>query len=369
MLTKADDYPIHQLPEPIATAGTDRNFYDRYFFNGYTMDGAHFFAVAMGIYPHLNVIDAAFSVVQDGKQHNLRASRILGSERMDTRVGPISIEVVEPLKTLRVRVADNEHSISADLTFRARAPAIEEPRFVYRSGPRTIMDYTRLTQNGTYEGFFSVGGKRIAVDATMFQGTRDRSWGVRPIGAPDSQPVAPPPRPQFYWLWGPANFSDRITLYHINADATGKPWNTAAVMAMTGADGAITHFTSCRSDVVFKSGTRHAKSATVHLTDAKGEVWRLEYTPKWDFSMSGIGYTHPQWGHGHYKGPEAVGYDVYDFGTRNEKDFLHLHVQAFSTVRLFGPNDFMRPGAGILEQLIIGAHAPSGFKDLMDFAP
>ncbi len=35
MLTKADDYPVHQLPEPIATSGTDRNFYDRYFFNGY----------------------------------------------------------------------------------------------------------------------------------------------------------------------------------------------------------------------------------------------------------------------------------------------------------------------------------------------
>ncbi len=27
MLTKADDYPIHQLPEPIATSGTDRNFH------------------------------------------------------------------------------------------------------------------------------------------------------------------------------------------------------------------------------------------------------------------------------------------------------------------------------------------------------
>ncbi len=26
MLTKADDYPVHQTPEPIAFAGTDRNF-------------------------------------------------------------------------------------------------------------------------------------------------------------------------------------------------------------------------------------------------------------------------------------------------------------------------------------------------------
>jgi hypothetical protein len=30
MLTRGDDYPIHQTPEPIAYAGTDRNFYDRY---------------------------------------------------------------------------------------------------------------------------------------------------------------------------------------------------------------------------------------------------------------------------------------------------------------------------------------------------
>ncbi|WP_293542506.1 hypothetical protein, partial [Phenylobacterium sp.] len=29
MLTKGDDFPIHQTPEPIAVSGTDRNFYDR----------------------------------------------------------------------------------------------------------------------------------------------------------------------------------------------------------------------------------------------------------------------------------------------------------------------------------------------------
>src|SRR5580692_13109132 len=132
MLTKADDYPVHQLPEPIATSGTDRNFYDRYFFNGYTMDGHVFFAVALGVYPHLNVMDAAFSVIVDGVQHNLRASRLLNMERMDTKVGPISVEVIEPLKTLRVRVGDNPHGIEADLTFHARAKAAEEPRFTYR---------------------------------------------------------------------------------------------------------------------------------------------------------------------------------------------------------------------------------------------
>ena len=106
--------------EPIATSGTDRNFYDRYFFNGYTMDGHVFFAVALGVYPHLNVMDASFTVIADGVQHNLRASKLLKMERMDTTVGPITVEVVEPLNKLRVKVGKNEHGIEADLLFQAR---------------------------------------------------------------------------------------------------------------------------------------------------------------------------------------------------------------------------------------------------------
>jgi len=88
MLTKADDFPIHQTPEPVAHAGTDRNFYDRYFFNGYSPDGATYFAVAFGVYPHLNIADAHFSVIRDGVQSCLHASKVLHSERLDLQVGP-----------------------------------------------------------------------------------------------------------------------------------------------------------------------------------------------------------------------------------------------------------------------------------------
>ena len=28
MLTQADDFPVHQTPEPIAVGPTDRNFYE-----------------------------------------------------------------------------------------------------------------------------------------------------------------------------------------------------------------------------------------------------------------------------------------------------------------------------------------------------
>ena len=102
MLSKADGYPIHQSPEPIAYAGQSRNFYDRYFFNGYDIEGDTFFALGMGIYPHLDVIDAGFSLIRDGVQYNILSSRALGMERMETAVEGIQVEVVERSEERRV---------------------------------------------------------------------------------------------------------------------------------------------------------------------------------------------------------------------------------------------------------------------------
>ncbi|HBB54812.1 MAG TPA: hypothetical protein DCZ49_01335, partial [Hyphomonadaceae bacterium] len=155
-------------PDPVAYAGTDRNFYDRYFFNGYSPDGSTFFAAAFGVYPHLDVADAHFCVVRDGVQHCLHASRRLGMERMELTCGPIRIAVLEPLQSLRVTVAGE--GIAADPPFSGRAFPIEEPRFTWRVGPRTVMDYTRLTQNGHYAGWIEVDGVRAPLAAGYLLG-------------------------------------------------------------------------------------------------------------------------------------------------------------------------------------------------------
>ncbi|MDO9128185.1 MAG: hypothetical protein Q7U42_15075, partial [Parvibaculum sp.] len=44
----------------------------------------------------------------------------------------------------------------------------------------------------------------------------------------------------------------------------------------------------------------------------------------------------------------------------------HLHIQAFSDAVMTLPDGSTRQGCGILEQMIIGPHAPSGFKDILD---
>src|SRR3546814_11176224 len=101
MLTKGDDYPLHQTSEPMAFAGTDRNFYDRYFFNGASPDGSVFFAAAMGFYPQLGIVDASFCVIVDGVQHNLRASRRPAGERLDLPVCPIGLANAAPSERVK----------------------------------------------------------------------------------------------------------------------------------------------------------------------------------------------------------------------------------------------------------------------------
>lgn len=368
MLTKGDDYPLHQTPEPIAYSDSNRNFYDRYFFNGYSRDGELFFAAALGVYPQVNIMDAAFSVVHDGVQHDVHASRILHMERLDTRVGPVSVEVIEPLRVLRVRCDDRDNGIRADLTFHARALPVEEPRFRRRVGSALSMDYTRLTQNGTWEGFVDVQGTRFDITRDAFRGTRDRSWGIRGIGARDSQRNPYAERPQFYWLWCPLNFDDCATLYHLNADADGEPWNTNGVICPLLGKGEPQVMTSVSSQLEFKSGTRHAKSARIDFGAPGGQSFQIEVKPQYEFFMRGLGYTHPDWGHGAYKGELETGYEAMRLSEVNPAKTAYFHVQAIAEATLSGDGP-ERHGRGILEQLIIGPHGPSGFKDLADLAP
>ena len=60
MLNKLDDYPVHQTPEPLGQhSSSDRNIYDRTWFNGYAKDSSYYFGLGMAIYPHRHVLDAA----------------------------------------------------------------------------------------------------------------------------------------------------------------------------------------------------------------------------------------------------------------------------------------------------------------------
>jgi hypothetical protein len=354
MLTKGDDYPIHQTPEPIAYAGSDRNFYDRYFFNAYAPDGSVFVAVAFGVYPALNVADAHVAVVEGGVERCLHASRVLGMERMDISVGPVRIEIVEPLQVLRV-VVERAEGIAAELTFEGRAFPIEEPRFMRRIGPRLFMDYTRLTQNVRVSGWVEADGRRH--EAKGWVGTRDRSWGIRPVGAPDPQPSPGAGAPQFFWQWTPVNFDDRSVFYHVNADAEGKPWNTRAVILPDGAgpDGGW-HTESARMEIDLRPGTRHASRGTLTIPLEQGAA-TVTFEPLGTFLMRGVGYG-GEWRHGALKGELAVAREDIDLKAADMSALPNLHIQEICRTTLSAPGEPERVGVGIFEQLVLGPYRP-----------
>ena len=362
MLTRLDDYPLHQTAEPIAQPATgDRNFYDRYFFNGYSRAGDFFFAAALGVYPNRRVMDAAFSVVQGGQQWVVRASRLAPTERTETTVGPITVEVVEPLRVLRLRVGANPHGLAADVTFTARSAAIEEPRFTHRVAGRLVMDSTRLTQFGAWAGTVTVAG--AAVDVATMLGTRDRSWGIRMVGEPEGG--APGMLPQFFWLWAPVHFDDVCVHFDVNEDGEGRRWHANGNLVRVGAFGedAIEYIKAVEHRVRWRPGTRRAAAATLVLTPHGRAPLTIEFEPLLAFQMRGLGYLDPEWGQGVWKGEEAVGGDVWTLADLDPLDPRHLHVQQLCRARMDG-----REGIGVFEQLVIGPHTPSGFKSIIDGA-
>ena len=143
MLTKFDDYPIHQTPEPLAVVATsDRNAYDRYWFNGYQDDGEFYFGIGAAVYPNLGIMDCGLSIVHDGEQNSFHGSRRAPDERSEIEVGPFKIEIIEPMMSLRVTLDDNESGITADLLWIPRTASFAEEM---QRSKRTPVSYTHLT--------------------------------------------------------------------------------------------------------------------------------------------------------------------------------------------------------------------------------
>jgi hypothetical protein len=363
MLTPFDDFPIHQTPAPIAqTVSADPNHYDRYWFNGYDADGEFYLGGAMGHYPNRGVIDAAFAVVHDGVEHSIFASGRMPFDR-STEIGPVHVEVLEPLRSVRFVVAENEHGLSADLVFRARTEAIEEPRQQIVRNGTLIMDYTRLTQWGTWEGSITLPtGVGIKVDPQRTSATRDRSWGVRGVGQQAPTNFEPQPR-QLFWLWAPLHFDDCCTHLALFETAEGDRWlEQSLIVPLLAGASEPEHLGRTDYEITWIPGTREMAAARLLLHRRDGTpLPPIELERMYSFFMRGIGYTHPRFAHGANHGALAVGAESIRLADFVPTDPSSMHIQTLCKVRMDG-----RKGVGVLEQNLFGPHRPSGLTGLTD---
>lgn len=372
MLNRLDDYPIHQTPEPIAhPASSDPNVYDRTWFNGYTTSGNAYFGFGMAVYPHRRVIDAAFSTVTaGGRQHCVFASGRAPLERTDMSVGPIRIEIVEPMRSSRIIVEDNEHGLSADLTFSTRTAAIEEDHQILMDGARKVMDATRFDQFGRWTGTISTPDGDMAVNDVDWWGTKDRSWGIRSVG----EPVIPAPGDfnGVFFLWAPLVWDDHVShaIFFDGADgrALVREGLTAPLYGSESEVPAATEITETRMATAahrirYHPGTRLAAEAEIDLVALDGAVRTISLEPTLRFQMKGLGYLHAVWRQGTWRGELAVGGESFD---PDDLDLLspdNLHVQ-----QVVRAGDGTRTGIGVLEQICIGPYSPAGFTDFFDGA-
>lgn len=374
MLNKLDDYPIHQTPEPIAQPdSSDRNLYDRTWFNGYSPDGRYYFAIGMAIYPHRGILDCAFSVIeQGGRQHCFFGSRRAPLERTEMQVGPFRMDIIEPMRQVRVTLDTNPSGITADLTFSARTAPIQEGRQVLWAGNRRYLDSTRFDQFGRWSGQIRYPDGELKIDPDECLGTKDRSWGHRPVGEPETggAPVHPG---GMYFLWAPLFWDDHISHAIFFDGPRGEHWHREALTAPLYASldevpeahaGEQEPMVHVRHKVRHYQGTRLASSAELSFESLAGERRVITLEPLLTFHMRGLGYAHPEWRQGNWKGELELGSECFDPAELDLLDRHNLHVQ-----QVVKASDGTRNGVGVLEEYSVGPYAPAGFSEFFDGAP
>jgi hypothetical protein len=192
-LTDADEFLNHQIVNTHAVVGSaDRAWTEKVWFMLARKDGSLQASFGLGKYANRNILDG-FAGVQIGtQQRTIRASRVLRPDLEAMAVGPLSYDVLEPFKMLRLCCAANDaQPISFDLTFIAAMPAFFENRDTVIASGRTASDVIRYHQAGTVSGWVEIDGKRHQVDPEAWFGFRDHSWGVREHVGKDPDDLVP----------------------------------------------------------------------------------------------------------------------------------------------------------------------------------
>jgi hypothetical protein len=363
-----DEYPIHQVPLSMKYVGsTDRNFYDRCYFNAHDRSGDIFLITGAGVYPAAGVKDAYALVRRGTTQTAVRMSDALDDERMDLKVGPYRVEVVEPMHQVRLICDADSQGIGFDLLWRGSFPCVDEPHHVLRHGAKSVLDAQRFAQLGTWEGELRVDGDTIAVSPDTWVGSRDRSWGIRPVGEtePAGRPADSPHGPGFWWLYVPIRFDNYAIVVIAQEDSDGYRTLNDAVRVLP--DGTLEQLGWPRVDIKYRSGTRIPEHCTIEMTEMDGKPLTMEIDSLLGVPLHvGAGYgADPDWMHGQWKGPHWIEGKTYDF-TDPAVDARTPWGVIDHVGRATINGDV---GWGLFEHSTVGRHVPSGFADLGSVAP
>lgn len=346
MLIGLDEYPFHQIVESFAGAATgDPSWNDGHYFGITDHAGNVSLTASLRLYPNNDVMDGFVCLRHRDRQYNVRISRRLRPELDVLRVGPLAIEVVEPMQQIRLTLDSGEHGVSLDLLLLSTTVPARSPVETTRVNGRLVSERTTYEIAGACSGTVDVAGERYELDEDSASFFRNHSWGMhpgrggpRPYAAPGTAKRRAPGVRQWVLFRMPDHGG------HFFIDPSGRRASGRGLLMY--AEG-TTDVVDVQHELTFHDGGSRLSGGTFALTDVQGG--RHEYTIEdlgWVYCQGGgyFGGWNDGLGQGVYRGDLHLEHEVWDVShpttvvdeKGEERRFDHDWAESF--VRLTGPS-------------------------------
>jgi hypothetical protein len=283
-LMGADEGLNHQIVDTFATLSqTDLAWTEKIWGSLARIDGSLQVDFGLGKYQNRGIIDGFGGVSRGKEQWTVRGSRVLHTAPEDMAVGPLHLEIVEPLKQMRFRLEPNDvQPISFDIVLTGVTPPFFEERNLVRNRRtgRIDVDVIRYHQGGWASGTVTVGDQTYEVTPDEWFGFRDHSWGVRQaIGEPLVDLIPTPTAPsggRGGMKWSPAFFQRPDGTYYETAIFVVEgPWEYSSAY-LNDANGTQNPVGSVVPHIDYDTRTRFVKGGELVMTMASGEQRTIE---------------------------------------------------------------------------------------------
>ena len=372
-LTALDETLNHQIADTFATtASTDHSWTEKIWSAVVRKDGGLALDFGLGRYHNRGIMDGWAAVSRGSQQWTVRASRELRDDPSITSVGPLTYDILEPLKRVRYRLAENAaQQIAYDITFEAAMPPFFENRHKQRErdGFRVSSDVIRYHQIGMPSGWVSVEGERIEVQPGEWTEYRDHSWGTRlDVGAhnADIKPTADFGdakfgQGEFVLVWSPfmleAPGGERWAYHFYFMSKQGHIFYSSGYRNYP--DGRQERVARVRPELQFDDRTRRLKGGQVHFDMQQGGTHSV--------TVDVVGTSGVHLGPGLYLGFDGRKHGSWRGELEVEGEFFPdtLDVTTLKRIRQLRDcpirvTEGSASGYGIMETIIHGAHPAMG---------
>ncbi|MEE4452713.1 hypothetical protein [Novosphingobium resinovorum] len=373
MITALDEHLNHQIVDTFASVSTSELSWTEKIWTAIVRkDGTMGVDFGLGRYHNRGVLDGWAAISRGSEQWTVRANRELRDDPLVTEAGPLSYEVIEPLRQVRFACAANDQQpIAYDITFTSEMPPFFEDRHKQREkdGFRIGSDVIRYHQIGTPSGWIEVEGERIEINPEEWTQYRDHSWGTRlDVGAHNAD-VRPTSdfgdvkfgQGEFVLIWSPfmlVSPSGEKVAYHMYFQSKqGRIFYSSGYR--NNPDGTQEKIARVRPELRFDDRTRRLLGGRLHFDMLQGGSHTIEVDV---VGTSGVhlgpglylGFDGRK--HGSWHGPLTVEGEKFD-DTLDRKTLERIRQLRDCPIKVT-EGDWT--GYGIMETIIHGAHPELG---------